>query len=933
MQASEKNQFQELEQRELQRQERKRLENKRRLALKLEGKHGGSSGESSREPTPPIMSSILFPPLDSHERKNRDVKLVQQKQPPPKYPSGPFVHAQSFHDKNKGKEKKETGAIDPYISLTRPKTSQIIESQTSRQKTMIFPKIEIGEGKIEEKEEAEIEVGSVQLPTISEPNGSKEDFPSVRPHIAPIEEQKWREKDLASPSTNGQEPTSRQDKAMPLTKLLGNKEGVESFRQHLQEFNSSAAKNFDLFLNIKSFQEDMDTGGTSNKLRAIAQTLAADSDWTINLSDEIREQVSESLLQTKHDGLSDVHRKEVLSVFAKDLLCSLEREVYPTYVNTSSFRSLFSEENQETTIASTTIDNEAEVKIVDKAASKKRNGGMFSTLARVKGIGAMWRRGANRGQLSPRTVCPQKETLSTEAEFSAQTLVENRIILDIDKIDNSVDSKIHDETVGKESFTDEIYQRVSVPTLSHVTEDGCLRIGGGNLQQETLADSNKFDSDGPNTSAEGISITNAADEQVDSPLHFAVNDTRRASDRNIEMTTHPHSNHQKEMNEDEHRIEAEIKKVEDAQVQLIDSFKKIKSLAKSGVSKRSLLRLPAKIKIVNTNCRYNNSSIPRAWISKSAELGYVYKTYRSLYTEMNKEVERIKISVGKNETMALSKMAESLEQKKKAYKEAIEQSITIAKEQSEAAIDEQVAPKNWPSPAIITGSNVSPPPKEWGMRFKQIFVEYSNRLNIIRMLYLEKKNNAVRKGHAQRDLKRSIGKAKKVHLKKARATLRKKKELALFKGMVDVANTHRLFNFADDIPPEEKYIDFENSFSFFRWKKKKRNFPTDAEAMLRRAERKTAKLKIFQMKQRGLRQIYNSINSGKFASLRVMNVTDISREVREEVLCPQLGAMRGTAAAHNSVIDSPDLWGPPIEEMHEQAKSPARTKLQEEISN
>ena len=64
-----------------------------------------------------------------------------------------------------------------------------------------------------------------------------------------------------------------------------------------------------------------------------------------------------------------------------------------------------------------------------------------------------------------------------------------------------------------------------------------------------------------------------------------------------------------------------------------------------------------------------------------------------------------------------------------------------------------------------------------------------------------------------------------------------------------------------------------------------------------------------------------------------MNVTDISREVREEVLCPQLGAMRGTAAAHNSVIDSPDLWGPPIEEMHEQAKSPARTKLQEEISN
>ena len=79
MQASEKIQFQELEQRELQRQERKRLENKRRLALKLEGKYGGSSGESSREPTPPIKSSILFPPLDSHGRGNRDVKLVQQK--------------------------------------------------------------------------------------------------------------------------------------------------------------------------------------------------------------------------------------------------------------------------------------------------------------------------------------------------------------------------------------------------------------------------------------------------------------------------------------------------------------------------------------------------------------------------------------------------------------------------------------------------------------------------------------------------------------------------------------------------------------------------------------------------------------------------------------------------------------------------------------
>ena len=52
-------------------------------------------------------------------------------------------------------------------------------------------------------------------------------------------------------------------------------------------------------------------------------------------------------------------------------------------------------------------------------------------------------------------------------------------------------------------------------------------------------------------------------------------------------------------------------------------------------------------------------------------------------------------------------------------------------------------------------------------------------------------------------------------MKKERLMLRKKNERRLFQRMVDIARSSSLFEYTSEVAAEDKYLDYENSFSFF----------------------------------------------------------------------------------------------------------------------
>ena len=101
--------------------------------------------------------------------------------------------------------------------------------------------------------------------------------------------------------------------------------------------------------------------------------------------------------------------------------------------------------------------------------------------------------------------------------------------------------------------------------------------------------------------------------------------------------------------------------------------------------------------------------------------------------------------------------------------------------------------------------------------------------------------------------------------------LRKKKERHLFRKMIEIARSSSLFDYKSKIDSEEKYLDFQNSFSFFRWKKSKKG-KSKTQRMLLHAEKQTAKARIMQLKRSGLHKIRLAVNGGKYKSLRTMKI-------------------------------------------------------------
>ena len=142
--------------------------------------------------------------------------------------------------------------------------------------------------------------------------------------------------------------------------------------------------------------------------------------------------------------------------------------------------------------------------------------------------------------------------------------------------------------------------------------------------------------------------------------------------------------------------------------------------------------------------------------------------------------------------------------------------------------------------------------------------------------------------------------------------LRKKNERRLFQRMVDIARSSSLFEYTSEVAAEDKYLDYENSFSFFRWKKKKPKL-SKTQSMLLKAEKKAAKVRIMQVKRSGLAKIRRAVNGGKYQTLRKMKIKDISKEVRKEVLVKNNQFL--TPEQNQVLADNMSIWGGEVDEI------------------
>ena len=141
--------------------------------------------------------------------------------------------------------------------------------------------------------------------------------------------------------------------------------------------------------------------------------------------------------------------------------------------------------------------------------------------------------------------------------------------------------------------------------------------------------------------------------------------------------------------------------------------------------------------------------------------------------------------------------------------------------------------------------------------------------------------------------------------------LRKKKERYLFRKMIEIARSSSLFDYKSEIEPEEKYLDFQNSFSFFRWKKSKKG-KSKTQRMLLHAEKQAAKARIMQLKRSGLHEIRLAVNGGKYKALRTMKIKDISREIREEVMVKTNELF--TPEQNKDLANNVFIWGGEVDE-------------------
>eukprot|EP00945_MAST-04E_sp_MAST-4E-sp1_P000448 g448.t1 len=361
----------------------------------------------------------------------------------------------------------------------------------------------------------------------------------------------------------------------------------------------------------------------------------------------------------------------------------------------------------------------------------------------------------------------------------------------------------------------------------------------------------------------------------------------------------------------EDRVEKECEKVKQAVEELVGWFQEIRSKAARGFSGKEIYRLPQKIRPSET-CAYKHRHVPKVYLNGSDELWMAYNEYKSLYREMQKEMSAIRRKALTRQTMSTSKRSENFEREKRAYKSSLEDALGIFKQRVNDVTKSGMDPKSWPLPTEVLRNRLQPPPKEHGCAQAQAFKDYLNRLKIIILLYEEKRKNSIARSEAKHKLKKSIEKGKTRHLKKERLMLRKKNERRLFQRMVDIARSSSLFEYTSEVAAEDKYLDYENSFSFFRWKKKKPKL-SKTQSMLLKAEKKAAKVRIMQVKRSGLAKIRRAVNGGKYQTLRKMKIKDISKEVRKEVLVKNNQFL--TPEQNQVLADNMSIWGGEVDEI------------------